>query len=360
MAVFEMGPAAAPIEHAIVHWLAEQIGFGDGAGGVLTSGGSVGNLTALLAARQVARAGDADRPVVLVSSESHYSIARAVRIMGLDAVSVAVDDRLRLDPRALDDAAEAATGRPFAIVAAAGSTGCGAFDPLPEVAAIAKARGLWLHVDAAHGAGVVLSRRHRALAAGIELADSVVWDAHKLLMMPALVTAVLFRDNRAGAAAFAQDAAYLFSGASAADEWWDVGLRTIECTKRMMALELHATLRAHGVSLFRDVVDRLIALGGALAARVTVAPDFELLVEPEANIVCFRHVPDGVADRDAHNAALRARVVRDGRFYIVQTRSRGAIWLRCALMNPLAEARDLDDLLDHLRAISAAADVAGV
>jgi L-2,4-diaminobutyrate decarboxylase len=369
MAVYEMGPTAVPIELACVRWMAAKLGLPDGSGGLFTSGGSLGNLTALLAARQ-AKAGfdawgqgaHAGPPLaVLCSDQVHYSIARALKIMGwgdAGAIAVATDARFRLDPSDLPAAlarAEAAGRRVIAVVASAGATATGAIDPLPAVADFCAAHDLWMHVDGAHGASLVLSPAHRAKLAGLERADSVLWDAHKLLAMPALCTAVLFRRHRDVYQAFAQEASYLFAGADPDAEWWNLGLRTLECTKRMMALELYACVRAYGDGFFRDYVDRVCALGAALAARVEAAPDFELLTRPDLNIVCYRWRPDGAPEGeglDELNARLRTAALADGRFYLLKTRARGGLWLRSALMNPLTEDRDLDELLAHLRALA--------
>ena len=357
MAVAEMGPVAVPIELAVIAWMCQRLGLPAGAGGVMTSGGSLGNLTALLAMRQ-ARAGydawgqgaHAGPPLaVIVSEDAHYSIARTLRIMGWGdggAIAAPLDARHRLTGAAAEAAlARAGDRKVIGIVAAAGSTATGAYDPLDELADVAERRGLWLHVDAAHGGSVALSPAHRQKLAGIERADSVVWDAHKLMMMPALVTAVLFRREADAYRAFAQHASYLFD----AENWWDLGHRTLECTKRMMAVEVWATLRAHGEAFFAEVIDRQHALAQELAAKVRAAPDFELALEPESNIVCYRHT--GAGDLDAHNQALRARVVEDGRFYIVGTRLPSGYYLRSTLMNPLIESRDLDELLEHLRSL---------
>ena len=296
----------------------------------------------------------------LVAATAHYSLGRAVRALGWGdggVLPVAVDERLRLRPDDLPRAlavAEAAGRRVIAIVASAGSTATGAFDPLPAIADVAEARGLWLHVDGAHGACAALSSRHRHLVAGIERADSVVWDAHKLMAMPALCTAVLYRDDASSYHAFAQDASYLFLGDDGGERpWWDLGLRTLECTKRMMSTILYASLRAYGVDLFRAYVDRTFALGRALAARVAAAPDFELALPPDANIVCFRYRPDPAlagAELDLLQARIRQRCLERGHTYFLQTRLGGALWLRSALMNPLTEGRDLDELLATIRA----------
>jgi L-2,4-diaminobutyrate decarboxylase len=252
MAVFEMGPAASAMERAVLAFFARAVGYGETAGGVLTSGGSLGNLTALLAARQRARdvwhAGlkGGAQLVVVCADGAHYSVARAARILGLgDAgvVTVPVDDRLRMDPAALARTltdVKASGAVVMAVVANAGATAAGSFDPLAPIADVCAQHHVWFHVDGAHGASLALSRTRRDRVAGIERADSVVWDAHKMLGMPALVTAVLFKDGKDGAAAFAQDAGYLFED-DGEDAWSDIGKRTIECTKRMMSLKLYVS-----------------------------------------------------------------------------------------------------------------------
>jgi L-2,4-diaminobutyrate decarboxylase len=363
MAVYEMGPAAVPIELSLIEWMCERLGLPDEAGGVMTSGGSLGNLTALLAMRQ-ARAGydawgrgahDGPRLAVVTSSDAHYSVARALRVMGwgdAGAIAAPVDSKHRLRPAAVEAAVRMARGqgvRVLGIVAAAGSTATGAFDPLDELADLAARESLWLHVDAAHGGGVALSLGQRHKLRGIERADSVVWDAHKLMMMPALVTGVLFRRDDDAYAAFAQQASYLFADAAAVEQWWNLGTRHFECTKRAMAIELWCALRVHGEALFGEIVDRLIVLAATLAAKVEAAKDFELAVDPELNIVCYRHKPAGVTDLDAHNRALRQRLVEDGRFYVVGTQLPGGYFLRSTIMNPLIEETDFDELLEHLR-----------
>lgn len=369
MTVYEMGPTSTPMELAVVGWMARQLGHSvepadaaTGAGGVLTSGGSLGNLTALLAARQ-ARAGfdawaQGDRggpPLALLcSAQAHYSVARAVRMMGWGddgAVPVEIDARFRMRPDALAAAqarAEAQGRRVIAVVASAASTGTGAYDPLPAIADYCEANQLWLHVDGAHGASAALSPRHRHLVAGIDRADSVVWDLHKLLAMPALVTAVIFKDRRRGYGAFAQEASYLYDGAT--PEWFNLGLRTLECTKRMMAVVAYGALAGGGVRLFRDYVERVFDLGVALATRLDTAPDFELITPPECNIVCWRYRPSGAPDTDDYQAAVRRKVLERGRYYLLQARLGGRVVMRAALMNPLTDDADLDGLLDEIRA----------
>jgi L-2,4-diaminobutyrate decarboxylase len=168
--------------------------------------------------------------------------------------------------------------------------------------------------------------------------------------MPALCTAVLYKDEARSYEAFAQEASYLFAPER---EWWNLGLRTVECTKRMMSTILYASLRAYGVGFFRAYVERVFELGAAFGARLAAAGDFEVAAPPDANIVVFRYRPDrGLegAALDELQAAIRRRCLESGRWYFLQTKLNGALWLRTALMNPLAGPGELDGVLDEIRA----------
>lgn len=391
MAIFEMGPVAVAMERSLSSFFAAQFGLPAAAEGVYTSGGSAGNLTALLAARQARagfdswEAGLAGGPqlAILAADQSHYCVPRAAKVMGLGqdgVITVPTDEHFRLRPEALPAALAEASRRGrrvFAVVASAGSTATGAFDPLPPIADFCAAHGLWLHVDGAHGAAAALSPRYRHLVAGIERADSVVLDAHKMLLQPALLTLVLFRDGRDSYATFAQRASYLFTepgtepGAQVAptQEWWNPGLRTLECTKKMMILKLFVSLSQYGTRLFSDYITATFDLARAFADRLRAAGDFSLAVAPEANIVCFRYTPpnsDGAGaserDRDAVAQArgdalqekIRQRLLLDGSFYLVKTRLPTGVHLRTTLINPLTTLAELDALLIAIRSAAGA------
>ena len=365
MAVYEMGPVSTAMERNVLRWMAARLGLPESTDGVLTSGGSLGNLTALLAARQAKAGYDAWNEgahkgpplTVLVAKTAHYCVARATRIMGWGeggVTPVAVDERFRLRPESLDAAFKTATlaGRKvIAVVASAGSTATGAFDPLEPVADFCERHGLWFHVDGAHGASAVLSPTYRHLVRGIDRADSVVWDAHKGLLMPALVTAVLFRDGARSFEAFAQEASYLFHG-EAERPWSDVALRTMECTKEMMALKVYACLAVLGTRLFSDAVTESYDQARRFAQRLSAASDFEVAVPPDCNILCFRHTPSHVPPEewDALQARLRERLVTRGDFYLVQTKLPRGVYLRVTLINPLTTDADLEGLMEALRA----------
>ena len=375
MAVYETGPSATMLERQVLLWMGELIGWNNSEG-VLTSGGAQANLTALLAARQVQASnsqagkcqpgwnawqqGIAGAPPlrILASTHAHYSVSRAAGIMGLgtDAVlHVAADNQGRMQVTALQQAWQqcvAESNKPFAVVATAGCTPTGSIDPLVEIGEFCREKSLWFHVDGAHGASALLSATHRQALTGIALADSVVWDGHKLLYMPAPVSAVLFRDPQHSYAAFAQEASYLFQGNSDAEEAYNTSYRTLECTKRMMGLKLWAAFSLYGVEKLGGLIDWVYATARSLAQKLANADDFELLMQPQTNIVCFRHRPPGLDDDalDAHQIKLRNTLVQSGSFHLTQVKLYDQIWLRTTIMNPLTAESDLDALLNALRA----------
>jgi L-2,4-diaminobutyrate decarboxylase len=238
----------------------------------------------------------------------------------------------------------------FAIVGSACSTATGAFDPLDAIADYSAEHNLWFHVDGAHGAAAALTPKYKHLVAGIGRADSVIIDAHKMLQMPALVTAVVFGRSGASNRAFHQEQSYVgFQAEGDAYAWWDSGLRTLECTKRMMALGLYTSLTAHGTDSFGDYVEQTFDLARMFADLLREAPDFDLPVEPQANIVCFRHVPDGASDLDGLQLRLREAIVRGGDFYIVKTQLPQGAHLRVTIMNARTTEDDLRALLTAVR-----------
>lgn len=351
-AIYEMGPVSSAMERVVAKFLTARLGYGENADAVFTSGGSAGNLTALLAAREKAIAklgvGSDVRGAVITCEETHYSTARAVRVMGWGdegTIRVPSDDRFKLDVSGLQAAherAKAAGRHVVAVVASACSTSTGAFDPLPEIADFCAEKGLWMHVDGAHGASFVLSK-HRALLRGIERADSVVWDAHKMMLCPALVTAVLFKEGRDSFRAFqGTEAAYLLENDENAA--YDSAVRTLECTKGMLILGLYTALAVHGEAAITQYLDDVVDLSAEFATMLERA-GLELAVTPECNIVCFRAPGD-----DDTQEAIRRRILEKGDFYIVKTKLRGRTFLRTTIINPRTTRDDLARLIDALRA----------
>jgi L-2,4-diaminobutyrate decarboxylase len=369
VAVWEMSPAGTFVEGEVVRWMRELVGYPEDADGTLVSGGSVANLTGLLAAREAAfpgswRVGVAgtpglERAAVLASDHSHYSAERAVGLMGLgsDAVVQVATRGGKMDVAALEAAIRRARseGRaPLAIVGTAGTTPTGRFDDLAALADVAAGEGIWLHVDAAHGGSLLASRRLRPLLAGIDRADSVAWDPHKLMFMPLSAGAILVRDRRHLDAAFQQSAPYLFHPRPGEERSRDIGRRTLQCSKRMDALKLWVSLRHHGLGHFAALQERTVDNAWTLHHLLTDAPDFEPAHEPESNILCFRYLPASHAGAspaalDDLQREVRERYNASGRGWITATMLDGRRVLRVTLMNPLTGPEHLERLLEGLR-----------
>ena len=376
MAIYEMGPAAATVEFAVVNWMLDKIGWtpqplrqaarpgvqrdatGAHGGGVLTHGGSLANLTALLAARaRVAprawEEGTAGRLAIVASPASHYSVARAAAIMGLGHKAVRhapVDDFGRIEPERLggflNDLTDAGI-TPLAVVANACSTALGLYDPLRDIAHVCRAHDVWLHVDGAHGASALVSGRLRPLLDGIELAQSVVWDAHKMLRASTLAAAVLVADHATLDHAFAEEASYLFHDKD--EPGIDFIHRTVECTKAALGLKVFFALAFQGQHAVAQMIERQTDLAHSVAVYLRSEPDIEVACDPESNIVCFR-----LAGDDALQLALRRRLTDDGDFYISTAEALGRRWLRLALMNPATELKDVEALVVRLRSLRGA------
>lgn len=346
-AVYETSPAGSALEQHAIDRVCEVFGYEPRvASGLVVLGGSLGNLTALLAARKHAQAGE--RAAVLVSEQAHYCVGRAAQIMGLEegaVYRVPVDERFRMRVDALQATYERALAdgrKPFVVVGSAATTATGSIDPLGSIADFAKLNGLWFHIDGAHGAALKFSRDLRHRVAGLERADSIVWDAHKLALMPALCTTVLFKDGDAPYLTFSQQAHYLYQNSkSLRERWFDGGPRTIECTRPMAALKLYALLELRGPDWLGSYVQHMCELTGRFAERIHAQASLELATSPDCNIVCFR-------PRSLNNEAtdaLRTKVNQEGEFYLVRTVLNDRVYLRTTLLNPLTTDADLDELI---------------
>jgi len=353
MAKYEMGAAGATLERDVVRWLLEQVGFDPDAGaGVLTHGGSLANLTALLAARarlvpDAWRQGVPPDLALLAPPSAHYSIRRAAAILGLgeDAViELDVDELERIRPDQLGRALErcaAAGRRAMALVAVAGATSTGLHDDLRAIGAFCAEHGIWLHADAAHGASALLSDRHRHLLDGVELADSVIWDAHKMLRTSGLCAAVLVRRGADLAGAFRQRGDYLFYESESIG--FDLLDRTIESTKTTLGLKLFLSLawaRERGLG---DYVTSRYELTRRFYDMLSREPGVTCPYLPESNILCFR-----VAGID--QLAFRDRLLADGRLHIGSTTIGGERYLRLVVTAPDTDEATLNELVLALRA----------
>ncbi|HET8648927.1 MAG TPA: pyridoxal-dependent decarboxylase [Gemmatimonadales bacterium] len=365
VAVREMSPAATAIEHQVIHWMTDLLGFGPDAGGTLTSGGTEATFTALLAARAAVlpdswqRGVGASPPVLVCGEHAHYAVSRAAGELGLglDHVAAIPSRNYRMDTGAL--AARLGelrqSGTPvMAVVATAGSTATGSFDDLAAIGRLCDEYGLWLHVDAAHGASALLSARHRERVRGIERARSVAWDPHKMMLLPLSAGMVLVRSERDLEAAYAQRAPYLFHGG---DEYvWDQGVRSFACSRRTDVIKLWVALQRYGADGIGALYDYLCDLAEALYHRIEAHSQFVALHAPESNILCFRWVgtrPQGDVELDRINLELRQRYNATGAGWITTTVLEGVRVLRVTIMNPRTTEAHLDRLLDGLSQVAA-------
>jgi L-2,4-diaminobutyrate decarboxylase len=278
--------------------------------------------------------------------------------LGTDQIiSAALDAKRRMDPNRLQDTLKDLRSRNVPIVAvsaAACATPIGAFDQLLDIAEVCGRHEVWLHVDAAHGGALAFSAKHCDLVKGIEQADSVVCDAHKMMFMPALCAMLFYRNPAHRTAAFHQDAPYLFDSLKPELAEYDSGVANLECTKRAAAFGVWGMWSLLGPQIFADMVDVTIDLAKQFCALLEEADDFETLHEPQCNIVAFRHLPKYLAtappeEADLFQQRLRRQVIESGEFYLVQSRIDGRPVLRTTMMNPLTTVDDLRDLMECLR-----------
>jgi L-2,4-diaminobutyrate decarboxylase len=360
-AVQEMAPPSTAIEHQLVRWLSGLVGWNDRSGGTLTSGGTEATFTALLAARAAAipeaweQGVGADPPVVVYGEGAHYAVPRAVAQLGLGLRhGIAIPSRdHRMDLAALRATLDrlAAEGRRImAVVATAGSTSTGSFDDLETIGTLCEERGIWLHVDGAHGATALFSEVHRPRVAGIHRARSLAWDPHKTMLLPLSAGMVLVRDGADLDQAFLQRAPYLFHG-SGARRVWDLGPRSFQCSRRGDALKVWVALQRYGARSVGALYDRLCDTAQALYRELAAHPHFESLHRPESNILCFRYRGLEVAGQEAMDRLhfeLRQRYNRSGAGWITMTVLGGRRVLRVTIMNPRTRLEHLQQLLAGL------------
>jgi len=349
--------AATMVEQQAVRWIGEFIGF-PASDGAFTSGGTISNVTALAAARERALPGSRHtglterRVAVYCSQEVHYSVTRAVELLGIGSDqlrAVAIDGLRRMRPDALAAAIDrdvAAGVTPIAVVATAGTTLTGAIDPIDGIAEVCGPRGVWLHVDGAYGLPAASVPSRRALFSGLERADSCSVDAHKWLYLPKACGLVLVRDDHTLQAAFAHEQGYL---PHQRHELHAVDI-TLEYSRPFRALKAWLAFRAHGAAQFRDAIARNLDEAELLFRRAQAADDFEVAeAPPQLSIVPIRHAPPGVADVNAHNDALARAIQSDGRVYLSSALIDDEVWLRPCFVNFRTTDDDVLAILDVAR-----------
>jgi len=350
------GGGAVFAENQALRWIADLAGLPAQAGGVFVSGGTAGNLSALIAARHRwrQRAGgrlDRTRGLIISSKGAHSSIALACRAMDTDEVSVDSDSEGRLHVENLRDAISALSAqdreRVFAVVATCGTTNAGVIDDLAAAADIAEELGVWFHVDGAYGGAGLAAPSVRAKYDGIERADSFIVDPHKWLFAPFDCCALLYREPAVAKAAHTQHAEYLdvlHSDAGHGQQEWNPSDYAHHLSRRARGLPFWFSLAAYGTAAYRDAVETTLRVAHEGARLIAAAPHLELIMEPELSVVLFKRTGWTAAQYQAWSDRLLADQVA----FVVPTAWAGETVLRICVVNPRTTLDDIRTLIDSL------------
>lgn len=357
--VYELGMAGNAMEKVVIDCLAEKFGYNKGATGFVVSGGSMGNLTALVTARTSSGIEEQNyyRLAIMVSEEAHYSVERAAKIMGIrsdNIIKIPVGNDFGIRSELLERTYQQAVSEGkivFCVVGCACTTSVGAFDNLEAIADFSERHQLWFHVDGVHGGAVIFSEKYKHLIKGIERSDSLIVDFHKMMMTPPLSTAIIYNTGNRKVNEFSPKAAYLWQD-QLSEEWWNSAKHTLECTKPITILHTYVIMRLYGDDIYQQNVDMLFDRGKQFAEMITAEKNMELAMEPKSNIVCFRYLPKN-ADADKINQIITQKLLEDGSYYVVSTRVRGKYYLRVTIMNPFTDKACLERLIVKIKEIAA-------
>lgn len=343
------GAGAVYAENEVLRWLADEFGLPDTAGGVFVQGGTIGNLSALVTARDVARRRnrDAGRPdpsrwVIVCSAEAHSSIASAAEIMNVDVVTATPSPDGRLHGDAVNAVLDLVGDAAFAVVATGGTTNFGIVDDIATVADAASARGVWLHVDGAYGLAAMLVSRMAGTFAGVERADSVIVDPHKWLFAPFDACALIYRNPLAALRTHTQKAEYLEALTETRD--WNPSDLAIQLTRRARGLPLWFSLAAHGTEEYRSTIAYGIDLARRIGDEIDRRDTLSLVREPQLSVVVFRREGWTLADYQKWSDQL----LEEQRAFVVPSFHADEPVLRFAIISPLTSYDFLLDVLDTL------------
>lgn len=351
-----LAPELVAMEQGVLQWLCREFGLPPSAGGLVTTGGSVATLAAVVTARHHRLGEDFTAGTMYLTGHAHHCVPKAARIAGLPAARVRIVPTtagLRMDTEAAASmiAADRAAGlRPFLLVGNAGTTNTGAVDPLPELASLAASEGLWFHADGAYGGCFQLTARGRAALAGIEAADSIVLDPHKGMFLPYGTGVLLARDAallqaaHSGAGHYLQD---LGDGAQALPDFASLGP---ELTREFRGLRLWLPLHLHGVAAFRGALDEKLDLARHAYQDLAADPLLDVPWEPALSTVGFRLREGG----DEANLAFLDRINRAGRVFLSSTRIDGRVTLRLCILSHRTHGEHVDEALAAIHAAARA------
>ncbi|WP_137825286.1 aminotransferase class V-fold PLP-dependent enzyme [Brevibacterium sp. 2SA] len=340
------GAGVVHAENEVLSWLASEFGLPKTAGGVFVQGGTIGNLSALVAAReaQKTKLGDTrpGRWVIVCSAEAHSSVKSAADVMDVDIAPVPTDESGILRPEGVREALEEHGDAVIAVVATSGTTNFGTIDDIAGIAALKDDFDFWLHIDGAYGLAAMLSPLAKHKFAGVERADSVIVDPHKWLFAPFDACALIYRDPRNGRRAHTQKAEYLDT-LTESDEWSPSDY-AIQLTRRPRGLPLWFSLATYGAQTYRDAISHSIDLARQISTEIKKRPNLRLVRDPELSVVVFERVGWEREDYDAWSDKL----LEEQRAFVVPSSHEGRPNARFAIVNPLTTFDDLVDILDTM------------
>jgi glutamate/tyrosine decarboxylase-like PLP-dependent enzyme len=362
MTAWRSSPSGVTIERTVVRWLAQAVGCA-GFSGTLTGGGSPANLMGLAMAREARIAANerglwgTGAGVVYASEQVHMAVPKAVAMLGIGRDNlryIPCDDDYRMKPAELERALreDIAGGRtPIAVVASAGTVNTGAIDPLPKIVAIARAHGVWVHVDGAYGALAAIAAPEKF--AGLSEVDSLSLDPHKWLYQPIDCGCLLYRDLAVARKTFAYTGSYAKQLSDDPIEGFAFFEESMELSRRFRALKLWLSLRYHGLGAFRAAIRADLDHAQRLAQAIDASPQLARLAPVTLSAVCFRHLVGERADeatRNRFNLALLKRVIARGKVYMSNAELHGQFCLRACIVNHLTKDSDIDAVVPEVLA----------
>lgn len=358
--VYYSSPGGVALETRLVNWMAELIGYDEKAGGYLSSGGSMANLTAVVTAREQAglHSRDYEKAVVYVTDQTHHCVDKAINIAGMYDCQkryIPLDDHSKMRVGELEKAIESDRQQgliPWMIVASAGTTDTGAIDPLEEIGKVAASNNIWYHVDAAYGGFFLLTEEGKQKLEGIDRADSVVLDPHKGLFLPYGTGALVVKDVEKLAEAHRYEANYMQDTKVESGIYSPADISP-ELSKHFRGLRMWLPLKLHGVKAFRSALDEKLLLTRYTWQKLRDMDDFEVEAEPELTVFTFRWAPKTNANLDALNQKLHKYLVEDGRIFLSTTRIEDEFRFRFALLSVRSHLREIELFLSVLKEMKA-------
>ncbi|MDO5441415.1 MAG: aminotransferase class I/II-fold pyridoxal phosphate-dependent enzyme [Bacillota bacterium] len=359
---YETAPPISLIEEKLIRWMGSRAGFGDECGGVFTSGGSLSNLTGMIAARCKKLTEDEySIGTAYISDQTHSSVKKGFRLMGIKTANVSVipsDDAFKMRVDLLEEAIkkDLADGKkPFLVVGTLGTTNTGSIDPLDKISEIAKKYEMWMHVDGAFGGSVLFSDIYCHLAKGIEEADSLSWDTHKWAMQVYSCSCIIAKDKKDLINAFMEHPEYLEDVINSEHtDSWDLG---IEMSRPARAIKLWYTVQAMGTDLLADVIDYPFFHSSLVKKELEKLEGWEITSPPMCGTITFRFAPKGLSEKemDDLNGAISRKIIEDNYAYIVTTTIKGKRALRMNMINCnstdediISTVRKLDEIAHEL------------